>query len=118
MHEMSLMENLLSVATESLAHYTVKSVQRLTVSAGVLANIMPDAFDFAFAMQREDTIFAGAELLVNKAPIQASCRNCSCEYESFSIPFTCPACGNEAAEILHGAEVFLESIDFEEVEKQ
>jgi hydrogenase nickel incorporation protein HypA/HybF len=114
MHEMSLMEGLLQRATDSLAPYRVEKVNRLIVRAGVLANIMPAAFEFAFEALSADTVFAGAELSMEKLPIEALCSGCGKTFTSETLPLICPECAKTASKIISGSEVYLASIDFEE----
>ena len=63
MHEMSLMEGILNRAADALSEYKVAKVNSLTVRVGVLANVMPAAFEFAFEALTDDTIFSGARLI-------------------------------------------------------
>ena len=56
MHEMSLMEGILNRAADALSEYKVAKVNSLTVRVGVLANVMPAAFEFAFEALTDDTI--------------------------------------------------------------
>ncbi|MGI6360766.1 MAG: hydrogenase maturation nickel metallochaperone HypA [Bacillota bacterium] len=113
MHETSLMEQLLTVAEEHLASYRVKKVNKLIIKTGKLANVIPAALEFAFEALSRGRIMQGAELSLLEMPIIARCQDCCNEYEA-AIPFVCPACGSNSAEIVSGAEVFLDSIDFEE----
>ena len=45
---------------DALSEYKVAKVNSLTVRVGVLANVMPAAFEFAFEALTDDTIFSGA----------------------------------------------------------
>ena len=114
MHEISLMDGILKIAEASLKPYQVERVNNLTVQAGVLANIMPGAFAFAFEALSQGTIFAGAELIVEKLPIEARCLECGKVFKSESIPLICPQCSSTNVEVISGSEVNLTSIDFEE----
>ena len=118
MHEMSLMENLLRTAGGALQPYRVARVNELQIRAGILANVLPDAFDFAFETLSQGTPFAGARLLVEKAPLIACCKQCGQTYESMEIPPQCSRCGSKEAEITGGTEVLLTSIDFEEEDER
>ncbi len=114
MHETALMQNILAAAAQALAPYRVKRVNTLEVRAGVLANVLPDAFFFAFEALAQGTVFAGACLQVEKTPLGARCLDCGATYESFTLPPVCPQCGSRRPEILNGTEVLLASIDFDE----
>ncbi len=113
MHEASLMENLLSIAQESLSGYNVIKINCMSVKAGRLANILPDALRFAFQSLAAEP-FAGARLEIEVLPITARCLDCGTEYQSMNIPLVCSHCGSNVAEILSGSEVYLDSIDFDE----
>ena len=117
MHEMSLMEGILNRATAALADYDVAKVNSLTVKVGVLANVMPAAFEFAFEALTVDTIFAGAQLKTYALPIKARCGQCQAVFEQAALPLACPKCGQLASEIIDGTAVYLASIDFEEAEE-
>lgn len=114
MHEMSLMENILNAATAALQPYAVTQVRSLEVEAGILANILPDAFDFAFEALSANTIFAGAQLVVHKKGLKARCLACSAVYESMTVPPVCPLCASRQVEIQGGTEVLLTAIDFDQ----
>ncbi len=114
MHELSLMDNLLNAAKEQLAPYSVKKVTAVRVKAGVLANILPEAFQFAFETLSQGTYFAGAELQYEEVPFQAECLQCGTVFYAKNVQSVCPQCGCENYTILSGFDVFLTGIDFEE----
>ncbi|MCL2496174.1 MAG: hydrogenase maturation nickel metallochaperone HypA [Clostridiales bacterium] len=113
MHEASLMENMLALATEYLAPHRVERVNTVTVRIGRLANVLPDALEFAFSAMTREGLFAGAGLILVAEPYQARCRDCAAVYDSAQLPPLCPECGGHGVEILSGAEIYLDSIDFE-----
>lgn len=114
MHETSLMQNILAAAAQALAPYRVARVNELQVRAGILANVLPDAFSFAFEALSQGTLFDGAALRVEKTPLTACCQACGAVFTSFDVPPACPACGSHDQQITGGAEVLLASIDFDE----
>ncbi len=113
MHELSLIQGVLETAEKLLAPYQAKRVNTLTVSAGVLANIMPEALDYAFLALTQGTLFQGARLILEKRPLTALCQDCGGDYESATLPPVCPICGSHRAEIVNGGEVLLTHIDFD-----
>ncbi len=117
MHEASLMKSILWTAQEALAPYKVEKVNALSVRAGKMANIMPHALQFAFESQTESGLFAGAILDLQIEPVSAHCRQCGLDYQSETIPLTCPVCASHDAEITDGDRVYLASIDFDGEEK-
>ncbi len=114
MHEMSLMSGILAKAEQALEPYQVRQINSITVQAGVLANLLPDAFAFAFECLSGGTVFAGAKLITEQRPITARCQQCNIQFEEESLPLICPQCHDNQIVIISGDEVFLTSIDFEE----
>lgn len=114
MHEMSLMSGILSRAAAALQPYEVEQVKSITVQVGVLANVLPAAFDFAFEALCEDSIFAKAELICETKPIEAECLSCGRLFSSDSLPLICPKCEGREVKIIAGDEVLLLSINFDE----
>ncbi len=113
MHEASMMERILFKAQEALQPYQVDRVNVLYVRAGKMANIMQDALQFAFESQTGSGLFAGATMELTIEPVAARCNECQADYQSETIPLTCPACGSHDATILSGDRVYLASIDFD-----
>lgn len=116
MHETALMQGMLRLATEQLAPYRVAQVNELQVQVGRMANVLPDALTMAFESLAQG-VFAGARLTLVEAPIVARCQGCGCEYEARRLPLSCPDCGGHGVEILSGTEVYLQNIDFDEIEE-
>lgn len=114
MHEMSLMSGILARASEALAPYRVKQVTSITVEVGVLANILPAAFEFAFESLSAESVLTGAKLVCQTKPIKAHCLECDSEFCSESLFLACPDCQSKRIRIISGDEVFLTGIDFEE----
>lgn len=114
MHETSLIQQILSLAEQSLAAYEVEKVNQLILKKGPLANVVDAALEFAFAALTEGSIFAGAEMIIEDLPIEAVCNQCKSNYQASAVPLSCPVCGSNLAEIVSGTEIYLDSIDFEE----
>jgi hydrogenase nickel incorporation protein HypA/HybF len=113
-HETALAENILTIAASALAPYRIERVNKLVVKAGFLAQIIPEALEFAFTTLSQGHICQGAELVLEIEPIEAKCQNCVTKYQSRSLPLTCPVCGGNVADIISGDEMYLDKIDFNE----
>ena len=111
------MNNLLCAAEKELSSCSASAV-RITavhVQAGVLANIMPDAFQFAYETLSQGTCFSGAELKYEEIPFEAECRGCGKVFAAMDWRTHCPQCGGKNYSILSGFDVYLTGIDFEEL---
>lgn len=113
MHETSLMQNLISIAEETLKEHNVKKVNSVTLSVGKLSNAMPDAIFFAFNAMTKSGLLKGAKLIMNEIPIKALCETCKSEFEPLGFPIACPNCNGLFYSIIQGEDIFIESLDCE-----
>lgn len=114
MHETVLMRNLLDTVEQAIKDHHVKHVNRVVISVGRFANVLPDALSFAFEAMTQDGIMKGAELEIKPMPAVARCDDCGKEYQVDAFPIACPACKSTSFRIISGEEVYIESIDCEE----
>lgn len=113
MHETVLMRNLLDTVEQAVENHQVKRVNRVVISVGKLANVLPDALLFAFEAMTQDGIMKGAELEIESVPAVAHCDDCGAEYQIDGFPIVCPACMSTSFRIISGEEVYIQSIDCE-----
>jgi len=114
MHETVLMQNLLATVEQAIENHHVTRVNRVVISVGKLANVLPDALTFAFEAMTQDGIMKGAELEIKSMPAVARCDDCGFEYQVDGFPIVCPACKSIGFKIISGEEVYIQSIDCEE----
>ncbi|MFI3271257.1 MAG: hydrogenase maturation nickel metallochaperone HypA [Pseudomonadota bacterium] len=117
MHEMSVVTSLLDIVKEELAKHNVEKLLLVRVKYGVLANIVPDAMDFAFEVLTTGNAFAGARLELVQIPVRLACGACGKEFtpEGRELLFApCPACGEEIGHsVLTGRELYIDHIEAE-----
>jgi hydrogenase nickel incorporation protein HypA/HybF len=112
-HEMSLMGGVFEVIEQTLSQHEVKRVSQVKLKVGKLTNAEPDALQMAFDAYSKDTICEGAELIVERVPVFAHCRNCQHEFAVETMFFLCPNCQFTGIEIIQGEELLLESLEVE-----
>jgi len=115
MHEASLVGNMLQLAEQSLQTYNVRQINILKVCIGPFAGVMEDALYAAFEAATQTGLFKGARLEINKPLAKARCYNCDNIDEIEKFPYQCSKCGGNMPELLTGRELYLETIDFDEV---
>jgi hydrogenase nickel incorporation protein HypA/HybF len=116
MHETALMQNLIETTLEVLKNRNIIRVDRVTVSVGKFANVLPDALSFAFEAMTGDGILKGAKLEIVNTPAVARCGDCGYEYQTDSFPFVCPVCKSRMFILKSGEEVYIQNIYCEEKE--
>jgi hydrogenase nickel incorporation protein HypA/HybF len=76
------------------------------VQIGPLSGVQKDALGWAFDLAKEDTILAGAKLVIDETGLSAYCPTCSAVRTLHSdLDLTCPVCGGPTPEIRTGREL-------------
>jgi hydrogenase nickel incorporation protein HypA/HybF len=114
MHELSIAQGLVEVACEALERCepAPSGVHSLLVRVGVLSGVVPEALEFSYGVATEGTPLAGSRLVIEEQPIVVRCPRCE-EDRVLRDPtsFRCPVCFAPTAELLHGRELELVSME-------
>lgn len=111
MHELSIAEGIVEVATRHAAGRHVVGVE---VKVGHLRQVVPDSLHFAFGLVAQGTALDGAELRIEHVPASGRCRGCGAESVLEDFPLRCGRCGGLDLEMLAGEELLLDALEFEE----
>ena len=112
MHELSIAIRLVDIAAEHCRAAGGAGVAAVTVAIGPLAGVHADALRTAFAVAREHTPLAEADLRIRHVPVRVWCPACAAERDLAGlVPLACPACGTPTGDIRGGTELDLESRD-------
>lgn len=112
MHELSLVESMMSSIAESAAENNIIRVIRVKLVVGRLNLAQPELLQFAFEALRAGTIFEGATLEIEERPLLMRCRKCGETFAPDYVNFFCPGCGGQA-EIIAGQELYIEHYEGE-----
>ncbi|MCK5681532.1 hydrogenase maturation nickel metallochaperone HypA [bacterium] len=103
MHEISLIQSLLTIIDDHAREHGFKKVNQVSLSCGRLSTVEPLALDFAFKILTETGICAGAELKLDILPLKIHCFSCDREFESKNgDPTTCPNCNQDQVTVTGG----------------
>ena len=116
MHEFSLVQSLLGQVGALRRDQQAERVVTVRVSVGEFSGVEPELFRAAYEMLIEDTPLRGAELQLNRVPLEAHCNHCEREFAVARFRFVCPECNSRDLEILRGEDLVLESITVEQME--
>ncbi len=112
MHELSIAESVVQIASR---HANGRRVNRVWLKVGHLRQVVPSALAFGFELVAEGTPVEGAKLEMENVPATGVCRDCGKESRLQTFPLQCGACGGFDLELLTGEELFVESLELEEV---
>ena len=117
MHEMSIVQSILSIIDQELVRHDVSTLRKVVVRHGVMANVVPEALHFAWEALTLGTPHEGAVLETEEVPLKARCCKCDMEFEPESaslIMMICPECGEEFGhQIISGRELDVKQIEAE-----
>jgi hydrogenase nickel incorporation protein HypA/HybF len=127
-HELSISSAIVDTA---LRHAGDRRVTRVDVKVGALRQVVPESLSFYFEIVSRDTACAGAALGLELVGGWMRCPACAHEWNPAPEPlaghealapvlpvFRCPACESADAAVVRGAELEVESIEVEELEKE
>ena len=115
MHELSIAQNLVEIATEHLSGAGDVPVIAIRLRVGALSCVHRDALEFSYELVTAETPLAGSRLIVEEIPVTIHCPTCNCVKELPGIQsFRCPDCDMPSADIRSGKELELESIELGE----
>ncbi len=112
MHELSLAESVVRIAT---VHAAGRAVVKVELKVGHLRQVVPSALEFAFELVAQGTPVEGAELVLEEVPAAGRCRRCGAESELPGFPLACAACGGLDLELLRGEELLVDALELHEV---
>lgn len=110
MHEMSIAVELMSQLEAVAAANGMTTIEEVTISAGALRAIVPEALDMAFEALAMGTCAAGAKLVLEIVSPRGRCRTCGREFGVEIDNFTCPHCNLADVEVIAGNEIILASV--------
>ncbi len=116
MHELSVTESILSIASEYAQKAEAKKVTDIHLVIGRLSSIVDDSVQFYWDFVAEDSICRGAKLHFERIPAMLKCQDCDFTYEITERLTPCPKCGGYNTAIVSGEEFYLDSIEIEKEE--
>lgn len=111
MHEVSIMEEAVSMAVKAARASGAQRVLKLRLRIGAMTGVVPDAMRFAFDIVCRDTIAAGAALEIEAVPATCWCPICDREFSPVQFPQECPACHNFSGELRRGRELEIAAVE-------
>jgi hydrogenase nickel incorporation protein HypA/HybF len=108
MHELSIAEAVVRIASE---HAAGRPVAKVELKVGHLRQVVPSALAFAFELVAQGTVVEGAELVLEQVPAAGRCRACGAESVLAGFPLQCCACASVDLELLRGEELLVDALE-------
>jgi hydrogenase nickel incorporation protein HypA/HybF len=107
LHELALMESMVSAVVERVGPTRVTTVR---LEIGRLAAVVPEALRFCFDVCAQGTALEGATLEIASIAGRARCRSCGGEREIESYAELCE-CGATDLAVLAGEELRIKNVE-------
>ena len=117
MHELSIAQALVEQVEAAAAKEQAIRVTRVVIAVGALSGVEPEALRSIFPLVAEDTVAAGAELVIEQVATRVKCRACGQESPAEGFFIGCPACASKDVELISGRELNIKSIELEVAER-
>ncbi|MBV8049445.1 MAG: hydrogenase maturation nickel metallochaperone HypA [Paludibacterium sp.] len=111
MHETAIVSGLMRILDTQARAHDVKRIARVTLKVGRLRAVEPAQLRLCFELFAEDTVAAGAQLVIDPVPVRARCTHCQAEFEVPRYRFDCPRCGAGEVTVISGQELYIESFE-------
>lgn len=111
MHELSIMDSVLEIATRRAAECEATRIHRIVLRIGDVSGVSLDALMFAFEILTRDTPAEGAELVVDRVRAECRCEQCNALFEPADPLAGCPNCGALGGRLVQGREMELSSME-------
>jgi len=112
LHELAIAESVVQIADR---HADGRRVTKVYLKVGQLRQVVPAALAFSFELVAQGTPIEGAQLEMEEVPATGACQGCGEKSRPEGFPLRCKACGGFDLELLEGEELYVESLELEEV---
>ena len=110
MHELALTQAIVEAVLQRAEEAGGRRVARVVVQIGRLTAVLPAAVHFCFELCAEDTLLAGAALVIEQPPGTARCRSCGAQVAIEDLLSLC-SCGSSDLAWLSGHELQIREME-------
>jgi hydrogenase nickel incorporation protein HypA/HybF len=112
MHELSIALSIVDVAQEHLQGQCPCRVETVQLRLGPLSGVVKEALLSAYELATEGSPLAGSTLEIEDVPVEIQCEKCGKPQPVKSVwEMTCAQCGTPSANIVHGRELEVVSME-------
>lgn len=104
MHELYLADAVLRIIDDYASKETFRRVTAIHLSCGRFSSVVPEALEFALAVQSRGTRAEGATVRLELLPAAIRCFSCGAETEITQFEGACPGCKSDEVALIRGTE--------------
>lgn len=111
MHEMSLVESMLTIMEEQAKAQGFEKVKKVWLEVGELSHAEPEALTFCFEAVMKGSLAEGAELEIIRTKGKAWCMDCAKTVTATQRFDACPECGSYHLQVTQGDELRIKELE-------
>jgi hydrogenase nickel incorporation protein HypA/HybF len=111
MHELSIVESLLTVALEHAKKADAVRIVKIYVVVGDLSGVVEDSVNLYFRFLSEKTMAKDAVIDFIRKPARLRCRGCGKIFTPENGEFRCPDCNEQTVDIIGGRELYVDRLE-------
>ena len=111
-HELSIAMSIVEMAHEEATRRGGVTIEAVHLRIGSLSGVVKDALRASFGIASEDTLAAGAHLVIEDVPVTVRCPACDATRPIRSLQeFCCAECGTPTADVVGGRELLVTALE-------
>jgi hydrogenase nickel incorporation protein HypA/HybF len=110
MHELSIVMNIVDIATQQAEQAHAHTVEEIELVIGELSGIEMSSFDFAWKQGIKNSVLQEAKLVVQRPEGRGFCPDCDRTFPMHRLFDGCPDCGSHFVAIRQGKEMRVKSL--------
>ncbi|MDL2314501.1 hydrogenase maturation nickel metallochaperone HypA [Desulfovibrio sp. OttesenSCG-928-C14] len=113
MHESVFAASILKIVQEEVEKNQTSQplrVEEIVIQAGLLSCLEPETLKGCFEIMAEDSMAAGARLIVDRPALEGSCPDCGKQTRTDSLKLSCPHCRSTRVKWKGGNEMYISTI--------
>ncbi|AEF93243.1 hydrogenase nickel incorporation protein hypA [Desulfotomaculum nigrificans CO-1-SRB] len=114
MHEMAIVDSLFQIINTKVKEHQIKKILKVKLKVGEMTVVEPMTLTACFEVYAQDTVAEGAELVIERVPLQGKCRECKNVFRVYNYNFKCPQCESRFVDIVAGRELYIENLEVEQ----
>ncbi len=111
MHELAITQSMFDIVMQYAEKAQAKKVSKINLVIGEMTGVVSDSVQFYLDLLSKGTVAEGAAVSFVNVPAKAKCLACGQTFEVKELQWQCPQCGGISLEIIAGKELFVESIE-------
>jgi len=113
-HEMAIVDSLFKIINDKVEEHQIQKILKVKLKVGEMTAVEHMTLTACFEAYAQNTVVEGAELVIERIPLQGKCRECTNVFRVCNYNFQCPQCESRSVDIIAGRELYIESLEVEQ----